>query len=109
MSVLLLDDHNLLLYSIGGEHHVVLEAVAGQVIGQGAAAIDDNVAAVELLVQPAALLDGLEGKEAAEDCGKHDEEDAGGRIGAGVGGSPHLRVQSGGDVIVKGNHHGGHH
>lgn len=109
VSVLLLDDHDLLLDAVGGEHHVVLEAVAGEVVGHGAAAVDDDVAAVELLVQPAALLDGLEGEEAAEDGGKQDDEDAGGGVCAGVGGGPHLRVQSCGNVIVESDHHGGHH
>lgn len=109
VAVLLLDDHDLLLEAIRGQHHVVLEAVAGEVVGHGALAIDHDVAAVELLVEPAALLDGLEGEQAAEDGGQQDEEDAGGSVGAGVGRRPHLRVQCGGDVVVEGDHHGGRH
>lgn len=108
LGVGLLDDHDLLLDAVGAEHHVLLEVGLRQVLVHGQLAVDDDKAAVELLVQPPGLLDGLEGEQAAENGGEADEEDAGGGVPGEAVGRPGHGEQRGVEVVLEGDHHGHH-
>ena len=102
----LLDDDDVVLDAVLAQHHGRLgERVAAEVVGQGPLALDDDVAALELGVEPAVLLPRLERQQAAEEGGEEDEEDASARVGSLAGGCPGGREERGGHGSLEDGHH----
>ncbi len=89
-------DHNVLLDAVRAQDHRLGQRVPAKVLGERRLAVDHHVAALELLVQPAVLLPGLERQQPAEDGGQDDQEDARRGVGARVAGGPAGGVERGG-------------
>ena len=106
-----LHDADRLLDAVDRQRDVLLGVrVARERLRERRLAGGGDVAAAEVAVQPAGLLEGARREQQAGHDGEHHEEDAGAGVGARAAGRPGARVERRGRLRLEdhGHHHGAH-